>query len=85
MIDVPRYDGTIESVLQFLETLEQSSIDYELSTVRPEALMVSVAVPGQRWEIEFLSSGTVEVELFSSDGQIYAQDKLAELFQRFSE
>jgi hypothetical protein len=85
MIDVPAYNGTIESVLRFLAVLEESSIDYGLSTVRPEALMVSVAVPGQRWEIEFLSSGTVEVEIFSSDGHIYAEDKLADLIERFSE
>ena len=85
MIDVPAYDGTIESVLRFLEVLEEASIDYDLSTVRPEALMVSVAVPGQRWEIEFLPTGTVEVEIFSSDGHIYAQDKLADLLKHFWE
>jgi hypothetical protein len=84
MIDIPAYDGTIESVLRFLEALEESSIAYGLSTVRPEALMVSVAVPGQRWEIEFLSSGTVEVEIFRSDGHIHAQDKLTDLLEHFS-
>jgi hypothetical protein len=85
MIDVPRYDGSVASVLRFLESLEQGSIDYQLSTARPEALMVSVAVPGQRWEIEFLASGAVEVEVFAGDGQIYEHDKLADLLEHFAE
>jgi hypothetical protein len=85
MTRIPEYDGTLQSVLGFLDSLEIASIHYQLTSVRPEALMVSVAVPGERWEIEFLASGTVEVEIFTSDGEMHGQERLAELVTRFSE
>lgn len=85
MTGIPEYDGTLESVLGFLESLESASIHYQLASVRPEALMVNVAVPGERWEIEFLASGTVEVEIFTSDGTMHGEERLAELVARFSE
>jgi len=33
--------------------------------------MIEVTVPGQRWEIEFLEDGTVDIEKFISDGKMY--------------
>jgi hypothetical protein len=47
--------------------------------------MVIVAVPGERWEIEFLSDGSVEVEKFISNGEITGEESLNELFARYSE
>lgn len=85
MTGIPEYDGTLESVLGFLESLESASIHYQLASVRPEALMVNVAVPGERWEIEFLASGAVEVEIFTSDGAMHGKERLGELVARFSE
>jgi hypothetical protein len=84
MTGIPEYNGTLESVLGFLGSLESASIHYQLASVRPEALMVSIAVPGERWEVEFLVSGTVEVEVFTSDGAMHGEERLAELVERFS-
>jgi hypothetical protein len=47
--------------------------------------MVSVAVPGERWEIEFLADGSVEVERFTSAGEIYGEEALDELFVLYSD
>jgi len=80
-----KYTGSLSEVLQFLSDLDAASIHYELSTIRPDALMVSVAVPGERWEIEFVESSSVVIEVFRSDGNVYDQSKLAELFQRFTD
>ena len=52
---------------------------------RDEAIMVTVAVPGERWEVEFLSDGSVEVEKFISNGEITGKEALSELFARYSE
>jgi hypothetical protein len=49
-----------------------------------EAIMALVAVPGERWEIEFLSDGSVEVEKFISTGEIYGAKSLSELFARYT-
>lgn len=39
---------------EFLNLLEEKYIFYKLIKVREEAIMVEVAVPGERWEIEYL-------------------------------
>ncbi|WP_216595229.1 hypothetical protein [Cylindrospermum stagnale] len=42
--------------------------------------MVNVAIPGQRWEVEFFADGSVEVERFISSGEVAGEDVLSELF-----
>ncbi|MEG4483718.1 hypothetical protein [Microcoleus sp. D2_18a_B4] len=74
-----------DQVILFLQKLQKQAIDYSLAHHRDEALMVIVAVPGERWEIEFLSDGSVEVEKFVSNGEIVGEEALSELFDRYSE
>jgi hypothetical protein len=73
------------NLMAFLDNLEQANINYTLARYRDEAIMVNVAVPGERWEIEFLIDGSVEVERFVSDGDIYDQEVLKELFAKYSD
>jgi len=47
--------------------------------------MFSVAVPGERWEIELTADGTVQIEVFRSDGEISDASKLDDLFARFAD
>ncbi len=74
-----------DTLLQFLNRLEQEKIHYTLSHHRENAIMITVSVPGERWEIEFLEDGSVEVEQFTSDGEIYDENLLDDLLVRFSE
>lgn len=41
--------------------------------------MVQVAVPGERWKLEFFGNREPEIEVFTSDGSIFGPEKLAEL------
>ncbi len=43
--------------------------------------MVHVALPGERWEVEFFADREPEVEVFRSDGTIGGQEKVAELLR----
>ena len=72
-------------LMAFLDNLEQEKISYTLARYRDEAIMVLVVVPGERWEVEFLKDGSVEVERFISDGEIYGEEILDELFAKHSE
>jgi hypothetical protein len=63
--------------------LDTRHVDYQLRIVRDEALMISVAVPGQRWEIEFFEDGHVEVERFVSQGVSDDPGAQAELLSLF--
>ena len=74
-----------DKLVSFLQNLEQQKIFYTLAHHRDQAIMITVAVPGERWEIEFLSDGSVEVEKFISNGEIAGEESLNELFARYSE
>jgi hypothetical protein len=47
--------------------------------------MVLVAIPGERWEIEFFQDGKVEIEIFGSSGKIYDRGMIEQLFERHSD
>ena len=77
--------NTYEKLTGFLSDLEQRGISYSLAHNRDEAIMVIATAPGERWEIEFLNDGSVEIERFISNGRIYGKEALSELFARYSE
>jgi hypothetical protein len=73
------------NLLSFLNDLRAAKINYRLGHARDEAILVEVAVPGERWEIEFFENGSVEVEIFKSDGTIHDASALAELLAKHSD
>ena len=72
-------------LMTFLTNLEHGNVAYSLEHNRDEAIMVNVVVPGERWEVEFLTDGSVEIERFTSEGEIYGEEVLDELFARYSD
>ena len=64
----------------FLDRLDGADIHYSMSSVRESAVMVAVSVPGERWEVEFMADGEIEVEIFTSDGDIHEYSIIDELF-----
>lgn len=59
--------------------MEDKNIYYELTKVINEDMLVQIAVQGQRWEVEFMDDGTVELEKFVSDGNMYDIRELEKL------
>jgi hypothetical protein len=74
-----------ERILEFCAALYDRRVPYVIRLGRPDTLMVCVAVPGQRWEIEFFENGTVEVERFVSTGVEEISSALEEVLQYFAE
>lgn len=72
-------------LLSFLNDLRRAKIYYRLSQHRDDAIMVEVAVPGERWEVEFLDDGSVEAEVFRSDGAIHDASVLAEIVRKHAD
>lgn len=72
-------------LLSFLNELRKGKIHYRLDQHRDDAIMVEVAVPGERWEVEFLDDGSVEAEVFRSDGTIHNDSALDDLLRRHSD
>jgi hypothetical protein len=73
----------MEKLIEFLNKLEDVKIYYKLDKVR-EAIMVEIAVPGERWEVEFMEDNMVQVERFKSNGEIKDESELEILFKDFS-
>ncbi len=77
--------NSFSKLITFLGKLDQGKISYTLAHHRDDAIMVIAVVPGERWEIEFFEDGSVEVERFISDGEIYGEEVLAELLTTYSD
>lgn len=73
----------MEQLLSFLDHLETNRIYYRLNKVR-DAILVEVAVPGERWEIEFFEDSHIEIERFISEGTIMDERALEDFFERYS-
>jgi hypothetical protein len=68
----------LQALIEFLDRLEAVKLFYRLSKFR-DAIMVEVAVPGQRWEIEFFADGHIEREVFESADDVEDIPSTAEL------
>lgn len=66
-------------LLGFLTKLDENEIEYTLMHNRPEAIAILIATPGDRWEIEFLEDGSIEVERFSSTGELRGEEAIADV------
>jgi hypothetical protein len=71
--------------LDLLRRLQEAGLFHRVQQFRDDGLAVEVAVPGERWEIEFLAEGEVEIEIFRSNGEIRGAQALDDLFQRFGD
>ncbi len=72
-------------LLTFIAELKERKIFFRLLYSRPESVMVDISVPGERWEVEFMQDGSVEIERFVSDGSIAGREAIDDLFARFSD
>ena len=69
----------MRELLDFIRELRIRKLHYSIDVARDDAVMVTVAVPGELWEVEFLEDGTVDVERYRSDGTISGREVLPEL------
>ncbi|MCL2048659.1 MAG: hypothetical protein FWG87_08005 [Defluviitaleaceae bacterium] len=76
--------NTLSSLVEFLQRLEERKIYFKLNKIR-DSILVEIAVPGQRWEVEFMADGTIEVEKFISTGTIFDHNEIEVLFRDFSD
>ncbi len=74
----------LAKLIEFLDLLDDKRIYYRLNRIR-DSIMIEIAVPGQRWEVEFMVDGSVVVEKFISSGQLFNEDELSVLFREYSD
>jgi hypothetical protein len=74
----------LKHLLEFLDHLESNKVTYYLDHER-DSILVIVALPGDRWEVEFFPDDRVEVERFTSSGEIGDEVSFRELWERLPE
>jgi hypothetical protein len=68
-----------------LAELESARIHFTLNRVREDTVMIEAAVPGRHYEIEVFSDESVEVEVYTTDGNIGGQEVIDDLLARLSD
>ena len=74
---------TIGNLDTLLDRLRAAKIHDRVRDDREGAVSIDVVIPDQRWEIDMLADGTVEIEVFTRNGMIHDAGKLQELFSQF--
>ncbi len=72
----------LSELTALLDRLDEAEFHYALSSVSEGAIMGSIDAPGEEhWEVEFMSDGYIEIEVFKSDGQIFDFSIIEDLFE----
>ena len=64
--------NAMQNLLAFLVNLEERKISYRLEHNREDSIMALIAIPGERWEVEFFADGKVEIEIFGKSAGVRA-------------
>ena len=67
---------------EFLTRLQEEHIHFHVDDYREESRTVEIAVPGERWEVDFFWDGGVEIEIFRSNGEMKDETYLEQLFEK---
>jgi hypothetical protein len=76
---------SIAQTHDIFKKLDQAHIQSALASHRKEVIRVFVTVPGERWEVEFLGDGSVEIERFPSTGEICGEEALHKLLNKYAD
>ena len=72
----------MEAPLNFLRRFDDAGIHYSLASYRESVNVHVTASAGERWEVESFPDGSVEIERFSSTGDIESDPgRLEDLFR----
>ena len=74
-----------DKLLALVQRLNKARIPYQVETYREDAISVVARAPGEYWEIDFLSTGEIEIERFRSNGKILDDPVLEGLFELCSD
>jgi hypothetical protein len=75
---VNRDAGTFGRLVEFLNRLDAAHVSYTLRHTRLESVMVDIALPGWRWEVDFMLDGSIEIERYRSVAGVEVDPQLLE-------
>lgn len=73
--------NVFQKLLDFLNRLDEAGLVYTLEHNRDETIMVNIAKENERWEVEFVADGDIDVEVFySEEDDLEDEEALERLF-----
>lgn len=72
---------TYDRLLAFVAGLNHHGVPYGVSVERPEAVRITLSLPGAIWEYDFMADGDVEVQRFVAGAVEASEDPLREVLQ----
>ena len=77
-------NNPLAKMLAILNAFDEHDIPFYLEHHSEEALLATVSIDNERWEIEFYTDGEVQVEVFYSDPDtgIEGEEALLRLFEK---
>lgn len=80
--------NSMQKLLDLLNKLDEYGIGYSMEHNREDTVTVFIAVPSERWEVEFHADGEIEVEVFYSGAEeddLEGEEALERLFTDYEE
>ena len=76
--------SAFDKLMSIISFLEDNRIYYRISKVSEtnDTIMIDIAIPGERWEIEVFSDGRILIEKFISDGSFFDESALNSLVEK---
>ena len=73
----------MERMCDFLGHLNEEHIAYriQMTSECADSILVEIAIPGERWEVNLYTDGNVFVEKFVGTGEVFGADELNKLFE----
>ena len=75
----------MNKLLLLCTRLDVARIHYQVTKYLPNAVSIVAIVPGERWEIDVHDDGQIGVEVFKALNGVRGEERLDDLFTRFSE
>ncbi|MFA6291003.1 MAG: hypothetical protein WC637_04435 [Victivallales bacterium] len=76
----------IHPLYQLLQRLEDATIFFTISRHRPDTILVSITVPGERIEIDVFDDGHMEVSRFKGNESIVGNSDLVnDIIKKYKE
>jgi len=64
--------NSLGPLLGFLSHVEALRLSHRIEHNRKDSIMVLIAVPGERWEVEFFEDGRIELEIFGNSSAVFS-------------
>jgi hypothetical protein len=80
-VSAPSFPQALKTIWDVRARLDAAGISHDVEGYRLDAISIVARVPGEYWEIDFLDDGSIDFEVFQSQGVKTSDDLDARIKQ----